>query len=161
MPNIYGLFFSLSGGAHSAQILTIIASVLLIPWTAFQRPSLPLALLVGPLVSYHFFRYDLTLLLLPLSLLANRLLVEFDNDSPLESSSSTHTSPRWSRLACLLAFAILFLDPIERFLVESSYLLAIPIAIIVFIETGWCPISPSLTTQTTDIRVSPGTAVRS
>src|SRR6185437_9412222 len=81
MPNLYGLIFFLARGATWSHALIFAAAFLLFLWTIFQKPSLPLALLTATLVSYHLFFYDLTLLLLPLSLLADRLLHSPTSDS--------------------------------------------------------------------------------
>jgi hypothetical protein len=74
MPNLYGLLFVSTHGAAWSHLVIILLSAVLFLWTARQQPSLPLALLTAMLVSYHLFFYDLTLLLLPLSLLADHLL---------------------------------------------------------------------------------------
>ncbi|WP_263365105.1 glycosyltransferase family 87 protein [Edaphobacter bradus] len=140
MPNLYGLFFSLSGGAHWGQILTILASILLLVWAIFQRPSLPFALLVGMLVSYHFYLYDLTLLLLPLCLIANRYIREDTDDSYPESSPLTRTGlVKWRRLCAAYSTAFLLIAPIERFLIASDliYLLAIPVATLALTQAEW------------------------
>ena len=70
-PNLYGFFYVLSRGAHWGLVLTVFCSLLVLVWSAFQRPSLPLALLVGVLVSYHIGLYDFGLLLLPIILALN------------------------------------------------------------------------------------------
>ena len=72
MPNLYGFFHSISRGAPWGLALTILCSLLVLAWAATQKPSLPLALLAGILVSYHLYLYDLTLLLLPISLVFNQ-----------------------------------------------------------------------------------------
>lgn len=72
MPNLYGFFHTLSGGASWGLALTILCSLLVLFWAARQQPSLPLALLAAILVSYHLYLYDLTLLLLPISLVFNQ-----------------------------------------------------------------------------------------
>ena len=64
MPNLFGLLHSLSGGAPWGQGLGLAFSALVLVWAMSQRPSLPLALLAGLLVSYHLYLYDLTILLL-------------------------------------------------------------------------------------------------
>jgi Glycosyltransferase family 87 len=78
MPNLYGFFHSISHGAPWGFALTILCSLVVLLWAAIQKPSLPVALLAGMLVSYHLFFYDATLLLLPISLLFNQTI-----DSPI------------------------------------------------------------------------------
>ncbi len=77
MPNLYGFFHSISHGAAWGMALTIISSLIVLLWAAMQKPSLPLALLAGILVSYHLYFYDLTLLLLPISLVFNQNIDSF------------------------------------------------------------------------------------
>ena len=71
MPNLYGLLFVLTHGAFWSHGLILGVSLALFVWAALQRPSLPFALLIAMLISYHLFYYDLALLLLPLALLCN------------------------------------------------------------------------------------------
>ena len=71
MPNLRGLFYTLF---HSrplvATTITALASALLIFYTGFtKRVSLPLAVLVAVLVSYHSTMHDLTLTILPAGIL--------------------------------------------------------------------------------------------
>lgn len=64
MPNLHGLLFTLTGGtSHAGTLLVAIISGLVILWGMLQRPSLPVALGVALLVSYHMQPYDLTLLI--------------------------------------------------------------------------------------------------
>src|SRR6185437_12638353 len=76
MANLYGLFFTLTPTNRLATALTAIASIAVLARAVTRRPSFPLALIVAILVSYHLYPCDLTLLLLPLSLLSNRLFAE-------------------------------------------------------------------------------------
>lgn len=69
MMNLRGLATALLGGILSASgiqiaILVFSAAVLLI--ASKQRPSLPLAILAGSLVSYHFLCHDASILIIPL-----------------------------------------------------------------------------------------------
>lgn len=70
MPNLYGFFHAINSGKWGF-VATIICSLLVVIWAATCKPSLPLALLAGLLVSYHLYPYDLTLLLLPIVLVLN------------------------------------------------------------------------------------------
>ncbi|ADW67547.1 glycosyltransferase family 87 protein [Granulicella tundricola] len=74
MPNLHGLSYGLSRGAHWGNILDAVLSVLILIFAARQRPSLLVALPAAMLVSYHMQPHDLVLLLLPLSFLADDLV---------------------------------------------------------------------------------------
>jgi alpha-1,2-mannosyltransferase len=125
MPNLYGLFYFLSG-AHWGLILTVFCSLLLLVWAALQRPSLPLALLVGVLVSYHLFTYDLGLLLLPLILALDEMI---------------RFTPRKIAL-CLCV--LLLLPPLYMIAIVMGrvYLLACPVVVLLFcLQTSQNPSS--------------------
>jgi hypothetical protein len=129
MPNLYGLLFTLTRGAPWSHILILALSVALFLWTARQRPSLPLALSTAMLVSYHLFFYDLTLLLLPLSLLTDHLL---RNPEP--------THPRRLRLLTTkISVGLLLLTPFIRLLAGSNETcwLALPILALTLASTWW------------------------
>ena len=117
MPNLYGFFHSLSHGAPWGFALTILSSLLVLLWAAIQKPSLPLALLAGMLVSYHFFFYDATLLLLPISLLFNQSI-----DSPI------HGRQKASVYAGIFLVLASFWGAFVTF--DFHHLAAIPIAIL-------------------------------
>ena len=117
MPNLYGFFHSLSHGAPWGFALTILSSLLVLFWAAIQKPSLPLALLAGMLVSYHFFFYDATLLLLPISLLFNQSI-----DSPI------HGRQKASVYAGIFLVLASFWGAFVTF--DFHHLAAIPIAIL-------------------------------
>lgn len=132
MPNLYGLLFTLTRGASwphiLPQILILVLSLALFLWTALQRPSLPLALLTAILVSYHLFFYDLTLLLLPLALVADHLL---RNPAP-----STHN---YRFLICQVSAGALLLAPILRALIpgDDTCWFALPVLGLTLTATGW------------------------
>lgn len=133
MPNLYGVVFVITRGASWSHILILIISLALFIWAAVQRPSLPLALLTAMLVSYHLFFYDLTLLLLPLSLLADYLLRD-------PSSTSGTKSPRSTRLLITqISLGTLLLVPLIRFLISinESCLLAIPMLALLLCSPWW------------------------
>lgn len=142
MPNLYGLFTILAG-PHWGVILTVGVSLLLILWAIFQRPSLPLALLVGLLVSYHLYICDLTLLLLPLCLIANRYIRDDTDEEHSESSSSRTRFANITRMCALYSTAFLLLAPIGRLLIGSDliYLFAIPVLLLVLSYAAWSPLS--------------------
>lgn len=82
-PNIAGLFYACGGRWLSSPILfnaiTGICSLGVFIWCArvirrcVLEVAFSIAILCGLLVSYHLFMYDLTLLLIPIALLADRI----------------------------------------------------------------------------------------
>lgn len=134
MPNLYGLLFFLARGAGWSHLLILATSLALFVWTLRQRPSLPLALLTAMLVSYHLFFYDLTLLLLPLSLLADQLL-----SAPEPSASE----PRDYRLLITqISLGALLLAPFLRLLIagDQTCWLALPILGLALCSSWWPPL---------------------
>lgn len=131
MPNLYGMLFVALHGAAWSHLLIITISLAVLAWAAFQRPSFPLALLTGMLVSYHLFFYDLTLLLLPLSLLADHLL-----RNPETAAAESH---KHRLLITQISVGILLLAPFLRFLMASDETcwLALPVLGIVFCSDWW------------------------
>jgi hypothetical protein len=114
MPNLYGFFYSLS--SHWGLVLTVAFSLVLMIWAASRRPSLPLALTVGVLVSYHLFTYDLGLLLLPVILVLDEMI---------------RFTPRKIAL-CLCV--LLLLPPLYVLAIAMGrvYLLACPVTVLLF-----------------------------
>lgn len=135
MPNLFGLFFILSHGAPWGRSLIVALSLLLLLRTARQRPSLPLALLTAMLVSYHLPFYDLTLLLLPLPLLADHLL---RNPEPLPSQARNYRL-----LITQISLGTLLCAPFIRFLIaaDATCWLALPILALALCPWDW----PTLT----------------
>jgi hypothetical protein len=133
MPNLYGLVFTLTHAAPWGSILILALSLLLFCWTAFQRPSLSLALLTTMLISYHLLFYDLTLLLLPLSLFADHLL---RNPAPTPVTAPSHNI---RLLITQISVGALLLATFIRYLisVDESCLLAIPILALTLCSTWW------------------------
>jgi hypothetical protein len=89
-------------------------------WAAFQRPSLPLALIVGVLVSYHVFLYDFGLLLLPIVLILNEAIA---------------SAPRSTRQKIALYLCVLLLIPplyMLAIVMGRQYLLACPVTALLF-----------------------------
>lgn len=72
MPNLHGLLFALSHGTRWGLLATLLLSCAVLVWAARSGGSLLVALPAAMLVSYHMQPHDLTLLLLPLSVLAAR-----------------------------------------------------------------------------------------
>jgi hypothetical protein len=117
MPNLYGLFHTLSGGAPWGLALTMLCSVLVLFWAGRQQPSLPLALLAAILVSYHLYLYDLTLLLLPITLVFNQnidSLVRGRQGGALYASVFLQLGSIWGSFVWF----------------DSHYLVAIPVAVL-------------------------------
>jgi hypothetical protein len=74
MPNLHGLTFGLTHGAHWGLVLNVLLCCVVLGFAARQRASLLVALPAAMLVSYHMQPHDLTLLLLPLSFEVDELL---------------------------------------------------------------------------------------
>jgi hypothetical protein len=79
MPNLRG-FIDTVGGSHlsagAIQAAVIVSTLLVIMFASRMRPSLPLAVLVAVLVSYHGLIHDSTLLALPLGMVLVRSVSE-------------------------------------------------------------------------------------
>jgi hypothetical protein len=74
MPNLHGLSYGLSHGAHWGQALNVVLCCVVLGFAARQKASLLVALPAAMLVSYHMQPHDLVLLLLPLTVLLDVLL---------------------------------------------------------------------------------------
>jgi len=128
MPNLYGLLNTVFSGAPSSLYLTVLLSLLVLLWAALQRPSLPLALLAGILVSYHLYLYDFTLLLLPMLLILNTGI-----DLPLKGRLKA------AFITCgLLAPAAFFLTDFNH-----DYLFALPLTALFLLSSGVLPETPA------------------
>lgn len=129
MPNLYGTIFMFTRGAAWAHVLILAISFALFVWTARQRPSLPLALLTAMLVSYHLFFYDLTLLVLPLTLVADHLLRTADPAS----------SPSLRLMTTRVSVGMLLLSPMLRLLTgaNDAWLLTLPMLALTVSSTWW------------------------
>jgi hypothetical protein len=137
MANLYGLLFSLTPTNHLATILTLLASILLLAWATTRPPSFPFALLLAILVSYHFYPCDLTLLLLPISLLFNQVLSgEAEGTSAPEISTSFQRN-RSRVLAC--ALGTFLIAPLMAEIISNDliFLFALPILTLVLTSTSW------------------------
>ncbi len=136
MANFHGLF-SLAP-THLATALTAIASLGLLGWAATRRPSFPLALIVALLVSYHLYPCDLTLLLLPLSLLCDRL---FSEDPTAASAPTTELSSlqthRRTLLFCSIGVFLITPALIEIIVNNLIFLLALPILALAACPLDW------------------------
>ena len=128
MTNLYGLSYRLFGGGRLSLSVTVISSVLLLVWAARRRPSFPLAMLVGLLVSYHLYLHDLTLFLIPYALLLGEYLSRYSGSS---ESVPPPLRPRKGGRELLSAGALatyLLVFPLTFLLIASSWvsLLAVP-----------------------------------
>ncbi len=141
MPNLYGLFFTLTPTNRLATALTLIASLALLAWAATRRASFPLALLVALLVSYHLYPCDLTLLLLPISLLCNRLFAEDDTPHTSPATRTPHLSwlqtHRRDILFCALGAFLISPALIEIIINDLIFLLALPILALALSPCDW------------------------
>ena len=71
MANLRGLFYGLTESVFGhlvSQVLTAIASIVLLVWAGRQKASVPLAIVTSILVSYHCLNQDLSLLVIPIFL---------------------------------------------------------------------------------------------
>jgi hypothetical protein len=136
MANLYGLFFMLTPTNYIATILTLTASLLLILWAARRPPSFPLALLVAILVSYHFYPCDLTLLLLPASLLCNRIFSEQTNPVP-QPAGPRFRSRRLQILYCALGALLIGPLMVEIISYHLISLYALPILALAVCPLDW------------------------
>jgi hypothetical protein len=135
MPNVYGLLFEISGGAHWGATFTILASAALFVWAVSRPPSLPFAILIAILVSYHLFLYDLALAILPLSLLLDRSVERFDG----VTSSPSRTGTSYRDGLAMTALGALLLLP--RFIPPTrSGALAIPLLVLAILQLEWPPL---------------------
>ena len=112
MANLRGLVSVLTP-AHLAAGMTLGLSLLLLIWAAGKPASFTLATLVSVLVSYHAYRHDLTILILPLCLAA----------STIQSASRIQ----------LVSMGLIFVLPtLMMFSDLPFWLLAIPILLLTF-----------------------------
>jgi Glycosyltransferase family 87 len=144
MANLYGLFFTLTPTNRTAITLTIAASLLLLAWAATRKPSFPLALLFAILVSYHLYPCDLTLLLLPISLLCNRLFA--GDDEPLPQPAPEPSSLSWlqrRRAILFCAIGVFLITPalIEIIVNNLIFLLTLPILALALCPLDWSTIT--------------------
>ncbi|MHB1699031.1 MAG: glycosyltransferase family 87 protein [Acidobacteriaceae bacterium] len=109
MPNLHGLAYGLSQGAHWGQWLNVVLCVLVLVWAARQSASMLVALPAAMLVSYHMQPHDLTLLLLPLSFILDDALGRM-----LGGVRTTPPQPRNFGIALVCALLLLTfpLEPI-------------------------------------------------
>ena len=136
MPNIRGFLFSVLGGVVNNKLLfglTFVFSVAVFGWAvkASSRKSLEvqyaMAIMITLLVSYHLFVYDLTLAVLPLLVIVDRMA----------SSSGSHK--RLHEIAFVSSAALLLLTPVHlvilNYALGASYLV-IPVCVLTFLATS-------------------------
>jgi hypothetical protein len=104
MPNLHGLTFGMSHGAHWGLALNIVLCCAVMVFAAQQRASLLIALPAAMLVSYHMQPHDLTLLLLPLSFVLDELLRRVRR-SDSSSRRGYELGLHWSLLLLILPLA--------------------------------------------------------
>ena len=141
MANLYGLFFTLTPTNRLATALTAVGSIAVLAWAATRRPSFPLALLVAILASYHLYPCDLTLLLLPISLLCNRLFDEAPTPTPAPASQPSYLSwlqtHRRDILFCSLGTFLITPAIVEIIVNDLIFLLALPILALAVCPLDW------------------------
>ncbi len=133
MPNIRGILFGILSGtvSHSLMFtLTAVLSVALFGWAVKTSRSSPLevryalAIMVTLLVSYHLFVYDLTIAVLPLLIIVDRM------------ASGSLRRRRLYELALVSSGALVFLTPVHlvilNYAIGASFLV-IPICVLTFL----------------------------
>jgi hypothetical protein len=135
IPNLHGLILSFAHNNRVATILAVIASLALLAWAATRRPSLPLALLVGMLVSYHLYPCDLTLALLPISLLCNRLFS--DDDFAVHPPDTWIQQQRPRILLCALGALLIGPLMVEIINFQLIFLYALPLLALALCPADW------------------------
>jgi Glycosyltransferase family 87 len=144
MPNLYGLLATLTRHQHLSLMLAIAACLGLIAWAARRPVSLPLALLISLSAGLYLFPCDLTLLLLPLSLLSDRLFAEdsttYTTTPPAPSQPSRLPWLQHRRRAILLcAIGTFLIGPLLIEIIVNNLIptLALPILALAFIPYDW------------------------
>ncbi len=127
MPNLRGLTYGLSHGAPWGQLLNIVLCLLVLGWAARQRASVLIALPAAMLVSYHLQPHDLTLLLLPLSFVWDRVLGRADKSSARSYSAVTFYTLIGAMSLLTLPLAAVVMG------MSMNYLVAVSIAIVMVI----------------------------
>jgi len=125
MANLHGLIAGLAGGQvppFSIHVAAFVVSAVVWIWIARVTPghlrpveAFPIAVAASAVVSYYLFLYDLSILLIPITLLLNRLL---DREFPHDSSSS---------LAGWVTFILLVAPLSDPFVPSYRYLLSLPV----------------------------------
>jgi hypothetical protein len=125
MANLHGLIAGLAGGhvpPFSIHVAALVVSAVVWIWIArvtpgYLRPveAFPIAVAASAVVSYYLFLYDLSILLIPITLLLNRLL---DPEFPRDSSSS---------LAGWITFILLVAPLSDPFVPSYRYLLSLAV----------------------------------
>jgi hypothetical protein len=132
MPNLHGLSYGLSHGAHWGQVLNVIFCCGAVGFAMRQSASLLVAVPAAMLVSYHMQPHDLTLLLLPLTILFNDLL----------KGRVTVGLSRLRTLDVLLMVAVLLLIlPLAALFMAKglNYLVALAVAIVMVVAAKQTP----------------------
>jgi hypothetical protein len=122
MPNLHGLIFGLAGSSWSiatrnlATLMAILATMILtaitVPKTCVARDAFVVAMTASVAMSYYLFVYDLTLLLLPLTMFLNH-------------------ATAWAEI---LPSSVLFIAPACLFLFPSYfYLVSLPLLLFLIV----------------------------
>jgi hypothetical protein len=123
MPNLHGLTYAISHGAHWGQILNVALCCVVIVYAARQKASMLVALPAAMLVSYHMQPHDLTLLLLPLSFILGQFLEPGREGWP--------HGPRWAWNAAMLCAVLLLTLPLAAIAMMqgTNYIVVVAVAI--------------------------------
>lgn len=140
MPNLYGLLATVTGHHHLSLALTLAACLAFIAWAALRPVSLPLALLLSVGTGLYLFPCDLTLLLLPISLLCNRLFAEdSSNLTPAPQPTRLSWLQRHRRTILFCSLGVFLITPalIEIIVNDLIFLLALPILALAVSPLDW------------------------
>jgi hypothetical protein len=131
MPNLYG-FFHLFSKSYWGVVFTVVCSILLLAWAARKSASLPLAILIALLLSYHLYIHDFALILLPVSLLLNRELSTLSKFRVTARDHGAGSRTAWKRVVEVSALAVLLAGPFQLLLMGWGGLpwLVIPVLIL-------------------------------
>lgn len=119
MPNLRGVIYAPAYGRLAAGIAIVLSCgiLLLAAWQCRTRETAPdwfcwkfvLAMVATVVVSYHCLGYDLSVLLLPITLIISKLR----SPGPLAP---------WSRALMLSGIGLLFFSPLQAFLLRGNHL---------------------------------------
>jgi hypothetical protein len=145
MPNLRGLLYVLLHGDSYVGLVALIISVGLLLFAAWRCRgganrfdlNFSLAVVATILVSYHGLGYDLSILILPIFLLANELL-------------GKEKIRRWPDVLTIAAIAVLFFSPLQLVLLMRSNRLALMgwAVLVLFVGIAGQPLSNSPTPET-------------
>ncbi len=159
MPNLHGLTFGLSHGALWGQGLNVALCIAVLGFAARQKASLLVALPAGMLVSYHMQPHDLTLLLLPLSILVDDLLARRGETGTAGEGTSGKLQVGIFALLCTLSLLTL---PLAGIVMAKgiNYVVAIGVAVIMVSAAGRHQHAEELWTEPTPMTIPGGPGMK-